>query len=118
MVFSLIALKAKESTSCFVPLIYYVLVLNVKGNICLQHEDTEVLFRTGSMAEAVSSSLFLKKKKQEKILSYCLQFVWVAFFALILKTVSMLVIETILIYLSLFQFVCPAETLSVHGLCF
>lgn len=62
---------------------------------------------------------FLKKrKKQEKILSYRLQFVWVAFFALILKTVSMLVIETILIYLSLFQFVCLAETLSVHGLCF
>lgn len=66
MVFSLIALKAKESTSCFVPLIYYVLVLNVKGNICLQREDTEVLFRTGSTAEAVSSSLFLKKKETGK----------------------------------------------------
>lgn len=64
MVFSLIALKAKERTSCFVPLIYYVLVLNVKGNICLQREDTEVLFRTGSTAEAVSSSLFFKKKKK------------------------------------------------------
>lgn len=51
-------------------------------------------------------------------LSYCLQFVWVAFFALILKTVSMLVIETILIYLIVSQFVCLIEMLSVHGLCF
>lgn len=39
------------------PLTYYVLVLNVKGNICLQCEDTEALFHTGR-AEAGSSCLF------------------------------------------------------------
>lgn len=57
-------------------------------------------------------------KQGKTLLSYCPQFVWVAFFALIPKTVSMLVIETILIYLIVFQFVCLAEMLSVHGLCF
>lgn len=98
VVFSLRALKAKRECR-FVLCHYYVLVLNVKGNICLQCEDTEALFRT-RRAEAGSGCLFFFFFKAGENTSHLLsRLFWLPFFALILKTVSMLVIETILIYL-------------------
>lgn len=61
------------------PLCFYVLALNVKGNICLQCEDTEALFCTGR-AEAGSRFFFFFLSRGKTLLICCPQFILVAFF--------------------------------------